>query len=192
MSNIKVKKLNKGIQKGSQLPFQQKFSADPGAIGQYVQRTMSKNGYNINTGSGVDLPDLDIEIKTRNINSTSGHTIGSMTVDDIIKTPYIDSSICKKTQRQYRVKYDDNTSIVTDERVYDFSDPYIQKKIEESYNAARDKIINGDRGDYIKGGNYGYFEKQTDNSYQYRVSNKAMTDIETMSSNSKTFNGLFE
>lgn len=192
MTKVKTTKLNKGIKKGTQIPVQQKYSDDPGAIGQWMQRQMSNNGYNINTGAGVDLPDFDLEMKTRNINSTSAHTIGSMTVNDIISTSYKDTLICKKSQRQYRVKYDDNTSTVVDEKVYDFSDPYIQDRIEESYNIARNKIINGDRGDYIKGGDYGYFEKQTDNSYQYRVSNKAMKNIETMSSNSVTVKKFFE
>jgi hypothetical protein len=75
--------------------------------------------------------------------------------------------------------------------VYDFSAPYIQEKIEQCYEAARQKIIQGDERDYIPGGHYGFFERQAGGprSYQFRFTDGAMKKLEAMSRS--TFHKLF-
>jgi hypothetical protein len=104
-----------------------------------------------------------------------------MLPEDIIEKSYRESVICEKLQQQLRVKTKDQ--IIISAEVYDFSSPYIQEKIEESYETARQKIINGDRSKYISGGPYGYFERTVkgSRSYQFRVSDGAVKKIESMS-----------
>jgi len=112
-----------------------------------------------------------------------------MTPEDIKSTPYRESVVHDKLQRQYRVKTKDR--VIVSDRVYDFTAPYIQEKIEQCYEAARQKIIQGDESNYTSGGSYGLFERQTDGprSYQFRFTDGAMKKLEAMSRS--TFHKLF-
>lgn len=189
---IQIKKLNNAIKVGFQLP-KQKTNGD---IGRWVEDKLEKNGYTFNRGMGPDLPELGgIEVKTRQLSSTSGHTVGAMSVTDIVDTPWKSSNFHKKIQKQYRVYYDDY-NIVKSEAVYDFSDSDIQNLLEESYEAGRtelsmyaDMVVSPK---YIRGENcIAYFEYQeASGQYQFRLSNNGMQKIETMAQ--QTFNNLFE
>jgi hypothetical protein len=177
MSNVKVKKLKKGVQVGEQLPIKQSC----GNIGRHIEKKLSKN-YKLNKGKGVDLPVENIEVKTRKEEGKSYQSVATMPIDDIISTSYNQSNVHDKFQRQYRVKYKDETSIITEEQIYDFSDTFIQDKIKEAYENGRTKIINGDRSDWVYGSSYGSFERPTENSksYTFRISNGAMKKLENM------------
>ena len=114
-----------------------------------------------------------------------------MLPEDIKVTPYPKSPIYDKVQQQLRVKTQDQVIVSAD--MYDFSNPYIQQKIEESYEAARAKIIAGDDSNYISGGPFGYFERtnpKTSRSYDFRLTNGAMQKLENMATS--TFKDLFE
>jgi hypothetical protein len=152
-----------------------------GAAGRYIHEELGKQGYPMSNAPGADIPEIETEVKTRDLDAVSAHTVGRMTSEDIIVTPYRDSLVYAKLQRQYRVKTKDR--VVVSDRVYDFSKPHIQEKIEQCYEAARQKIINGDESNYISGGYFGFFERQVNGprSYQFRLTDGAMKKLEAMS-----------
>jgi hypothetical protein len=186
--NAVVKNLKKGPKAGDAVPYDQLY----GNNGRHFEREFSK-AYYVNTGKGKDLPNEDIEIKSRKNGSSSYHSVGTMTIEDIIKTPYEQSIIYEKFQRQVRVHYDNTRRIVTNSRVYDFTDPLIQDKVKEAYEKARQVFIDGYEGDWVRKSNWGLFERKRGyNSYTFRIPDKAMREFETISSNSRTFKNLFE
>jgi hypothetical protein len=160
-----------------------------GAAGRDVENKLRQQGIPISRDSGPDIPSVNLEVKTRDLDATSAQSVGSMTPEDIVITPYRQSVIFKKLQQQYRVKTKDQ--IIVSAEVYDFSSPNIQEKIEESYEAARQKIIAGNNSDYVSGGKYGYFERTVSDSrsYEFRFANGAMKKIENMAKS--TFDQLF-
>lgn len=160
-----------------------------GAAGRDIENQLREQGYPISNEAGPDLPTIGVEVKSRDVDATSAQSVGSMLPEDIINTPYYKSVICQKLQQQYRVKHKDQVIVSAD--IYDFSSSYIQQRFEASYEAARQKLINGERGNYIPGGEYGYFERTVkgSRSYQFRVSNGAVKKLEIMAST--TSNKLF-
>ena len=185
---IKVKKLKKDNLVGKTVPTNKN-----GHAGRTIEDLLEKQGYNINRRGAVpDMQELNVEVKTRDLDATSPQTVGTMLLDDIKITPYPMSSIAGKLKQQLRVKTKDQ--VVVESRIWDFSDPYIQSLIKTSYEAAQQKIIAGCRDKYIPGGDYGYFEKCTNSneSYAWRMSQTMMDKLETMSGNSPTFNAIFE
>lgn len=164
-----------------------------GHAGRSFEQKMIADGYDLNTGKGPDGGDnFDFEVKTRDKDATSPLTTGTMLESEIIKTDYKDSVIYKKLQQQFRVKTKDN--IIVDNDVYDFSKPQIQELLEEAYETSRSNLKLG----YINNGNtatgtyWGYFEKKrdTNNSWQFRHSDRAMKKLEAMAKS--TFNSIFD
>jgi hypothetical protein len=161
-----------------------------GNVGRKIQRDLISAGHNFNTGKGVDLPEEGLEVKTRKEESTSAHTVGSITVEQIKKNSWDESSLKEKCQNQYRVSYSDTESVIKEAKIYDFTDPYIQEKLKEGYEEGRKLIQKGHTGDYVRGSKWGYFERQTKNSYQYRIPHSAMKTILGAADNN--FGSLFE
>jgi gamma-glutamylcyclotransferase (GGCT)/AIG2-like uncharacterized protein YtfP len=98
--------------------------------------------------------------------------------------------VFEKMQQQYRVKTKDQ--LIISGEVYDFSPEYIQDLIEEAYEAARKKLINGNDDPYIYGTAWGYLEQTVkgSRSYEFRISNNAMKKLENTSKS--TYKTLFE
>ena len=184
---VKVTKLNKAIQVGDKIPMKQYN----GNVGRWIEDRLEDLGYTINRGYGPDLLDMGVEVKSRKESSKSGHTMASMHPDDILATDWEDSNIFDKSQRQYRVYYDDD-SIVTVAEIFDFTDPDIQTLLKESYNEGRKLFPNSANGDnYFRGDEcVGYFEGQENGYYQFRLTDAGMKRIERMSK--QTFGKFFE
>jgi hypothetical protein len=163
-----------------------------GAAGREVEEIMAAHGWPMDRhGQGIDVPEYGFEVKSRDLDSTSAQSIGKMLPEDIKVTPYSNSPIHDKVQQQLRVKTQDQVIVRAD--MYDFSNPHIQQKIEESYEAARARIIAGDDSNYVSGGPFGYFERtnpKTSRSYDFRLTNGAMQKLENMATS--TFKDLFE
>jgi|LakMenEpi03Aug12_release.lakeMendotaPanAssembly.Ray.scaffolds.fasta_scaffold00012_55 hypothetical protein len=164
------------------------LSKDHSIRGKQFEQVMSRDGWNINQGPGADLQQIGIEVKTKDVNSGSANSVGTITVQDICSLSYKQTHIFEKLQKQFRITTADG--IVTNQDLFDFTDPYIQEKIEEAYEIGRQKIINGDRSSYIRGSEYGHFEQRTENSYVFRIPVGSMKKIESMSKS--TFNDFFE
>jgi hypothetical protein len=186
---VKVTKLNNGVKVGDAVPKQYL-----GNVGYEIEARLVENGYALNDGPGPDLHAMGVEVKTRKTNAQSANTVGAMTLDDIKTTPYEKSNVCSKIQRQYRVEYDDMMNEITSEKIYDFTDPYIQQKIKRGYESARKIIIAGAHGDYVNGGEgIGYFERKrnSESSYAFRIPGPKMKTIEKVANNAKQFAKFF-
>lgn len=190
---MKVTKIKHGIEPGTEIPEQQRH----GNVGRWVESVLKDKGHNIDPGSGCDMPEYQVEVKSRMIESTSPHTVGSMTIKDIINTPYDQSVIAEKFQTQYRVHYSNEGQVVLDSQIYDFSDDHIQSYIREAYELGRAKITaneaNGYHPPYVKGSKWGQFEiTDSCSGYRFRIPNGAMKTIEKVARNAKTFERFFE
>jgi len=184
--SIKTKSLKKAISKNTQVPVEIEN------IGYWAEDYLEENGYNINRGAGVDLPDYNVEIKTRCVNSKSAHTVGRMTTEAIINTPYTQSPVKDKIQQQYRVEYDNEGTIVSNE-IYDFSEDWIQDLIKQSYEAGRQEIAQGMAGkNNTKTHGVGVFQRDKNKEqWQFRITKTGMEKIKSMSKQ-KSFKKLFE
>jgi hypothetical protein len=161
-----------------------------GNVGRLIEFKLKQAGYNVNSRQGLDLPDENLEIKSRKEESTSAHTIGEMLIENIISTPWDQTLLKEKCQRQYRVSYSDDYSVIKEAEIYDFTTEYLQDKFREAYEEGRKLISKGKRSGYIRGSRWGYFEMHRENSYQFRIPHSAMKDVITASTNN--FDSLFE
>jgi hypothetical protein len=166
---------------------------DHATRGKALEDYLANHDMPVSQGPGADYPDFDLEVKTKDTESTSANCVGSMSIENIIKTPYELSCISAKLKSQLRVKV--TTGIVVKSDVYDFSPAFIQELLKEAYETARSKIVNGDRNSFVYGTSYGYFERKKKhgvptNSYMFRITVGAMDKLENMAKS--TYNSIFE
>lgn len=184
--SLRLKSIKNNILVGESLPGPESH----GNNGRYIEQKLKEKGFSVSNGSGVDLVDLNTEVKSRKIGSTSYHTVGVISIDNIIKCSYEETHLYEKTLNQYRVKYDDKTHTIVSESIYDFSDPTIQKEIKNAYEYGRKEIAEGKRSSYISCAPVGCFERASDTSYQFRLSNGFMKKIEYIAKS--TFKNHFD
>lgn len=146
-----------------------KHDIDTGQVGCYIETLVEKTGLEVNRSAGVDLLEYNVEIKSRYFGSTAAITIGKMSQLDIINTPYRQSAMFKKLQqvRVIEYKFYDylNEAYITDDRVYDFSEPEIQSWIEEEYERGRAVIAT-----FLPIGRRPiWWEQKSTNSYAFRL-----------------------
>lgn len=190
---MKLNKIKAGVPVGTKVPEQQQY----GNVGRWVESKMKEQGWDVVNSAGVDIPKFNVEIKSRKIESNSHHTVGTMTIDSIISTPYDQSIVKEKFQQQYRVHYSDKDQVVVSEELVDFSHEYIQNKVRDAYETGREQIIkNSQQGyhpTYVKGSEWGHFERtKSKNSYSFRIPNHSMKAFEQVSKNSSIFKRLFD
>lgn len=76
---------------------------NPGAIGLLVEEICKLNGFDVKS-TGVDIPKMGIEIKTRKKGCRSPTNWGSTSQDDIMNSlTYDDSELSAKLQKQLRI-----------------------------------------------------------------------------------------
>lgn len=188
---LKITKLSRAPKIGDQL--NGVFNpTNPGSMGKVVENTFKNNGYDINQGAGPDLEKMGVEIKSRNIRSTSAHSIGRMNTNDIVSTAWDTTHIRDKCQQQHRVEYDPDTSIVTQSKIYDLTDDYIQSQLEDGYNDIRNTIANGTTDTYLRSGIVvAERASEKSDSWQLRISNSGMKRIKDYSESAKIKNNIF-
>lgn len=191
MKKARVKTIKDNIEIGAQIP---NFSKDF-EVGQWVDSQMANRGHRVDKSGLVDLPDYEVDNKSRKKGSHANHTVGSMTIADIIATPDFNNTRYRhKVQNQNQVVYDPNFLEVTDVKLLDMDIELIQEKLAEGYNDCRQQVIDGDRSKEIKSANGwvvfdGYVHH---NSYRMRITNTAMKKIHNISGSRDTFTKLFE
>jgi hypothetical protein len=172
-----------------------------GTNGKILEQVMIEQGFPIDQNGIVDLPG-GIEVKSRKSTTGAMHTVGTMTYDNIINTPWDKTPFKQKLQKQYRVTIHKNVftgEIETFDKIVDFSDPEIQSKLEEAYEKNRlflvtqNEIIKGQT--ITAGGQYGNLEHKpgsngTGKSYALRIPNSGMKKI--IGSANSTYSNLFE
>ena len=187
---LNVTKLNNAIKVGSIIPMKQKN----GNIGRWLEKELRKSGYTVNTGKGIDLKKLGIEVKTRTEGSTSGHTVGAMLPHDIVQQDWTPgNNMFDKIQRQFRVYHKVNEltgyNIVTSALIHDFTDEKIQTKLKESWDHCRAYLVQntGLTPEYIRGQNkWAYLELQENGYYQFRITPGYMKEMENITNLNRT------
>jgi hypothetical protein len=194
---IRVKTLKSDL---SQLDFPNAKNCIDGSMGKAVEQELVRQGFKVSSGV-IDLPDLQLEIKTRKSSSDSPHTVGTMTHDDILNTSWKDTSFRQKLQSQFRVTIDTKTGKVSEQVVIHFrDDPDIDRELERSYEDARIKLrifhtlSNGNiLKDYtIRGDDrLAFLEYKDGSSYAFRIDHRGMKRFINMANTAPVFNSLF-
>jgi hypothetical protein len=173
-----------------------------GRNGKILEQEMIRQGYPIDQNGTVDMPGIGIEVKSRKSSTGAMHTIGTMTYDDILVTPWDKTPFKQKLQKQYRVtinKDEFEGDINATGKVVDLSNPEIQAKLEEAYERNRmvliiqNSIIKGQT--VTAGGQYGKLEHKpgpsgTGRSYALRIPDSGMKKLLTTANS--TFEALFD
>jgi hypothetical protein len=195
----KIKSLKVNL---SNIDFADPDKVNDGRNGKILEQEMIRQGYPIDQNGTVDMPGIGIEVKSRKSSTGAMHTIGTMTYDDILVTPWDKTPFKQKLQKQYRVtinKDEFEGDINATGKVVDLTNPEIQKELEDAYEKCRAELIA--QGDiYIgqtitAGGQYGKLEHKpgpngTGKSYALRIPDSGMKKMLTMANS--TFNQLFE
>ena len=195
----KIKSLKVNL---SNIDFADPDKVNDGRNGKILEQEMMRQGYPIDRSGTVDMPDIGIEVKSRKSSTDAMHTIGTMTYDEILVTPWDKTPFKQKLQKQYRVtinKDEFEGDINATGKVVDLSNPEIQAKLEEAYEKNRmylmiqQRIIKGQT--VTAGGQFGKLEHKpgpsgTGRSYALRIPNSGMKKL--LSIANSTFDTLFE
>ena len=185
----------------SKVPFIDPTKVNDGTNGKILETAMKKQGFPVDSTGTVDLPGIDVEIKTRSSHTNSQHTTGTMIFADIINTPWDQTRFKKKLQKQYRVwiksnVFDSNTTATG--KIVDLSHPEIQSKLQAAYEDCRSqlkaqgKIVTGQT---ISSGQYGVLEHKpgksgTGKSFAFRIPHSGMKKLLGTANIAET--GLFD
>jgi hypothetical protein len=195
MKNPRVCKIKKNIEKGESVP---NFTKDCSA-GQYFEREMIDKGHHIDPNGLVDMPEFRVDMKSRKLRSNASHTVGSMTISNIINTKnWEDTRFYHKTQNQNQITWDSDFLEVTDVKLVDMDIDIIQQNLREGYTDVREQLeskikskdvlpkeIKSKNGWVVLDG-YGH-----SNSYRMRIPNTAMKKIKNIAATRDTFKQHF-
>jgi hypothetical protein len=169
-----------------------------GHAGRYIEAFLKSIGVPITNGSGSDFTiqvtilgiTYHIEVKSRDKDATSPHTVGTIHIHDINKS-YEQSNLWEKLQYQIRVTTENNMVIRAE--LYDLTVPHIQDKFKKGYIHGIQQIMaNPAISTTHINGHWVYFEKHSKgkNSFQLRLSKDDMPAIERMAKS--TYQSLFD
>ena len=191
MKSARVKIIKNNIAVGTAIPtWHQDHEA-----GQWADKKLAEHGHVIDTTGVIDLPQYGVDNKTRSVTSKANHTVGSMTINNIINTPnWKDTRFYQKSKNQNRIMYNKTFMEVSNVYLLDMDITEIQEKLSEAYDDLRNSLVHGNRSKEIKSANgwavldgYGH-----ENSYRFRITNSAMKKIESLSATRDTREQHFE
>jgi hypothetical protein len=191
MKNARVSVIKNNIDQGDRVP----PVIHDCEMGQWIDQEMYKKGHVIDHTGVVDMPEYNIDNKTRKKGSKANHTVGSMTILDILNTPdWSDTRYSHKTQNQNQIEWDPVFMEISKVTVLDMDIDLIQEKLKEGYEDVRGQLVAGCRSMEIKSKNgwvvldgYGHSK-----SYRMRIPDKAMKKIKNISGSRDTIKKLFE
>lgn len=191
MKSARVKTIKNNIAVGTPIP---NFTDDCEA-GQYFDQQMAMKGHKLDTVGVIDLPEYGVDNKTRKSSSKASHTVGSMTINDIIATPaWEQTRFYQKCRNQNRIEYDTTFMEVSKVFLLDMEIDLIQEKLSADYRDLRHQLVIGNRSIEIKIANgwamfdgYGH-----ENSYRMRITNTAMQKIKNISASRDTIKKFLE
>jgi len=183
----------------SKVDFADPTNVNDGQNGKILEHAMRKQGFPVDSQSTVDLPNIGVECKTRKSTSKSCHTVGTMTYDDIINTPWDDTPFKQKMQKQYRVeisKNDIDDTVSAKGKIVDFNSEFIQKDLREAYESCRSQLKSQGKvipKQTLYGGKFGLLEHKPNRSgagksYAFRVTHSGMKAL----TNKSILTGLFD
>lgn len=160
-------------------------SLGDGANGYLVEDILEQSGFPIDREDTTDLP--GIEVKTMVEKPKSSHTVGRMTYNKIVKTPWAKSAVKKKLDRQYQIIIAkspvDGSGRVKEDRVVNYDHPAVQRELEAAYEDCRRQLTeNGPNNHMTVKSGPAIFEYRPNksgggNGYQFRLSVKGMRNL---------------
>jgi hypothetical protein len=191
MKKSRVSIIKDNINLGDKIP----NACNDAVIGQWIDNSLAAKGHIVDKSGVMDLPEFNIDNKSRKNSSKAHHTVGSMVVDAYLKTAEFEKTrLHKKLQNQNQITYDTNFNEVTKIRIVDMDIDITQQALKEIYNNLRQKLIEGNRSKSIysdcKRGlldGYGH-----NNSYRFRLTDKFMKKIQNIAGSRDTFMKHFE
>jgi len=180
MNGLYIKNVNTGLKVGDKVPKQD--PANPGNVGIWVEKQLKKNGLDLKS-KGIDIPNLSVELKTRNIHATSAITICRMKKDDIISLDFKKSFVHDCLENLLVIKYDDDINEIVSIEVHNLTRiPIIYQLFDQCYTGARNSIVREDTTECtarVNKGALAYFEfKKDSDDYQFRISNTGLSKVE--------------
>ena len=187
MKQARVSILKHNVKVGDRIP----HASNDATVGQWIDHVLTTNGYNIDKTGVVDIPDLNIDNKSRKKGSKTHHSVGSQTIKKWLETSnFKDTDIFKKLQNQNQVTYDSNFDVITNVRLIDMDIDVTQDTLESIYENLRQKLVSGNRSKSIYSDcKRGVAECYThSNSYKLRLTDKYMKQVQNIAGNRDTFN----
>jgi hypothetical protein len=187
----RVKIIKNNIEKGESIP----PSLHDCDIGKWADDQLSARGHVVDPYGIIDLPEYKTDTKTRNKYSKANHTVGSMTIEDILSTPdWFETRFHKKTLNQNQIEWDPDFQEVSNVTILDMDLFEIQDPLKKAYENLRKKVLDGDRRkNIISDCKWAVFDGYNHkNSYRYRITNNAMKKIKNMSKSRDSRKGLFD
>ena len=194
MSNIKITGLKKAIPEGTII------TADSDAARGMQVHDMAESVYGkMHRGRGADYPNVRNDIKSRKKGTNAAMSIGTMSIPEIVSTPFKQSPLYEKLHTITEVSIDENdmgiqivgkSEIV---RVHEMMD-----EIERDYETCRALYAKGlTRPATTKEAPFGYFEeiyRETGNPNQrkFRIRSTGWQKIKTASKTAELRDKLFE
>ena len=100
MKSARVSVIKNNIEPGSRIP----NVRNDATVGQWADQELVNKGHSIDKSGTVDMPEYGIDNKTRKKGSKTPHTIGSMTIENILKTPEFENTrFYHKVQNQNQI-----------------------------------------------------------------------------------------
>lgn len=112
-------------------------------VGKWFEKQIKKYPiFKHNPGPGVDIPDFLLELKTRDVNSTSGQTVTKMTRNKLLSYEWNDKNPAwQKLQYQYRMHYDFETLEILEVELWDFTIDRIQNRFAKEWLAIKTLLL---------------------------------------------------
>jgi hypothetical protein len=191
MKNARVKTIKNNIIPGLSVP---NFENDCDA-GHYIDFLMASKGHYVDTAGLIDMPDYKVDNKSRKKGSKAHHTVGSMTINNIVNTDeFKNTQLYHKVQNQNQVIYDPVFREISSVVLVDMDIELIQQKLSDGYADCRAQLLQGIRDKEIKSANGwvvfdGYASPRC---YRMRIPNSAMKKIHNIANARDSFSAFFE
>ena len=167
-----------------------------GLAGRAIEDLLISIGVPVDKQGVIDIPELDLEVKSRDKRSTSPQTAGSMTINNILNTAdwYL-TPVYLKIRKQLRFTtngHKPEINQIESIEIIDFDQPQIQDQLSASYNHSRAQLLaNMNIKTCTHKGYFAYFEQVNDsNCYAFRLDSGRMDTVISMSKS--TFQNLIE
>lgn len=154
---------------------------DPGVFGHYVESVLVTQGYNVDA-NGVDLPDLGIEVKTRQYKRQSATTLGRIHESEIeMHDSFESTGLSKMCKKQFRITWEVDERInkirIRNSAVYDFTNADTQYMFNNHYKILK-KNFNKHYFNSLKyvctGDGYCFERQKHTKTWQYRATEAAV------------------
>lgn len=184
--------------KGYDIPFSVATGPD-GAVGHHVEQYLTIHGVSVDQMAVCDL-NTGEELKTRKTSSKAKHTVGTMTLNNIINGTYKKSSISEKLKYQIRFEWSDTYHKITHVSFVDMTDKNIQEILLSRYEASRTALTeavesaknNKQPIEFSAHQTFGDFEYKGSNSFAFRLPDAIMKKIITISQTVDSRDKMFD